>query len=158
MLSFERYSLYWVLGMIALIAVIYIVRAVMGYRSVAEDAVSDFDYKAERNMLDPDIPKTAYVAAYKRFHAPRHLAYIAGAVLTMLVLTPIAIAIYNMVAAQLWIANGRPPIYAPHGFVWAFIMFFGLIGIWATIAYIAANRYHRFAPKSFKDALRKEMQ
>ncbi len=153
MLSFERYSLYWVIGLIALIAVIYIVRAVLGYRAVARDAEDDFDYKTERNMLDPDIPRSVYVTAYRRVHSPRHLAYVAGGVVAMLVLTPLAIAVYNMVAAQIWIANDRPPIYAPHGFVWAFFMFFGLIGIWAIIAYMTANRYHKRAPRSFKQEL-----
>lgn len=158
MLNFERYSLFWVIGLIAALAIFFVVRAILGYRIVARDAVEDYDFKLQSKMLDTSIPKETYIKVYKRVYSPRIQAYLAGGVITMLVLTPLTIAIYNMVAAKLWINSGRPPIYAPHGFVWAFIMFFGLLGIWATIAFITAQQYHQRAPKGLKEELKKEMR
>ncbi len=156
MTNFERYSMLWLLGLIAIIALFYIVRAVLGYQRVAQDAKSDYIYKSENNMIDDRISKEGYIRAYKRFYAPRNHAYIGGGILAVAVLTPLALGFIQYVSMFFWINAGRPPIYAPHGFVWQFIQYFATIAFWGLIAYTAARLYHRGAPKSLRDEMMRE--
>lgn len=157
MLNFTRYSVFWVLGLIALIAVFYLVRAFLGYRRVAADAAEDYDYKLARDMIDPRLSRDGYISAYKRYHAPRNHAYIGFGVLAILILTPIGLAALNFVSMQFWDMAGRPPIYAPRGIVWQFIIFFGTLCIWGLTTYMTARRYYKYAPKTLRDEILREI-
>ncbi len=157
MLNFETYSLLWFFGFIALLAAIYFMRAFLGYRQVTQDAEADYDYKFKEGMTDKRLSRDGYIRAYKRFYAPRNYAYIGGGILAILILTPAGLALLNGITTELWIYAGRPIIYAPRGFVWQFIMFFGVLVIWGLIAYMAARLYYSRAPKTLRDEMMREM-
>jgi len=154
--SFERYSLIWILGLIAAFASFYLIRAFIGYRSVAGDAVSDYDYKQGQNMLPAGIDKDGYIRAYKRFYAPRNHLYIGLAIMASALLTMPALGLFQYISMFFWERSGRPPIYAPHGFVWQFLQFFSMIGFWGLCAYVGGRLYHRRAPKTLRDEFLKE--
>jgi len=157
MRAFEGISFIWALTLVALIALIYGVRAFIGYRTVAKDAEIDFAYKSEQGMLDKRLDKPAYIRAYKRFHNPRSKAFVAGGLTAILVLTAPALLVIQIILEQLWLLNGQPRTFEPGFLVWQFIIFFSIIGIWAFIAYMTARQFHRHAPISLRDEILREL-
>ena len=157
MQKFEGISFVWALALVALIALIYGVRAFLGYRQVARDAEEDYAFKSGEGMIDARLSREGYIRAYKRFYAPRSKAYIAAALGAVLALTAPALAVISFALEQLWIATGRDPIYQPGFFVWQFMIFFSIIGIWAATVYFIARRYYANVPVSFNQEQEKEM-
>ncbi len=146
-------SLFWVGLVVSLIAAIYTVRAIRGYRRVAEDAESDYAFRQREGLLGGWESHSAYVQDYRRYHAPRGLAYVAGAMIVILLLTYPVFTFINFALEQLWIATGRSDVVYPGYLVWQFMIFFSVIGFWGLIIYLTARRYHRRAPVTFRNAL-----
>ena len=156
MQKFEGISFVWALALLALLALIYGVRAFLGYRQVAQDAEEDYAFKSKEGMVDPRLSREGYIRAYKRYYSPRSKAYIAAAFIAVLALTAPAFAVINFALEQLWIATGRDPIYQPGFLVWQFMIFFGILATWATTVYFIARRYYAKPPVSFKRELVRE--
>ncbi len=156
MQKFEGISFLWALAFVGVLAIIYGLRAVLGYRQVARDAEEDFDFKSGQGMVDKRLSRDGYIRAYKRFYAPRSKAYIAWALGAILVLTAPALALINFLLLQVWKASGNSKLYEPGFFLWQFMIFFAVIATWALIFYVAARRYHARAPLSFRRELVRE--
>lgn len=154
---FEGLSFIWVMGLLVIIGLFYGVQAFLGYKAVARDALSDYEYKKTEGMIDKRLSKDGYIRAYKRFNNPRRPAYIAGTIAAILLLTWPAMGLIEFALRQMWQLSGRSRTIEPGFLVWQFFIFFALIGIWVTIAYVGARRYHRFAPVSFRDEQIREM-
>ncbi|MGJ8564317.1 MAG: hypothetical protein ACSHXY_12295 [Alphaproteobacteria bacterium] len=146
-------SFLWIIIAVALIALTYFVRALLGYRRVASDAAADYAYKYGEGMLEGWEDEADYVAAYKRFHAPRSAAYVASAMGGVLVLTYPAFSVINFLLEQFWILTGRSEVFHPGYLVWQFLIFFAILFLWAAIIYFTARRFHRRAPISFQQEL-----
>lgn len=146
MKSFEGISFWWAIVILAVIGLVYALRAFLGYRNVARDAEEDYNYKHPQGMIDKRLSKAGYIRAYKRFHNPRGSAYVAGAIAAILILTWPAMALLEFILEQAWQLSGRSRAIEPGFLVWQFIIFFSIIGIWVAISYISAKRYHRGAP------------
>jgi len=157
MQKFEGISFLWALVLVAIIALIYGVRAFIGYRNVARDAEADYTYRREQNMLNPKLDKDGYMRAYKRFNNPRGLAHVASGLAAILILTAPALLLIQILLHQLWLFTDKSRVFEPGFLVWQFIIFFSLIGVWAVIAYITARRFHRGTPISLKDEILKEL-
>jgi len=157
MQKFEGISFLWAMAGLMLIGLIYGIRAFIGYRNVARDAESDYDYKYPKGMIDKRLSREGYIQAYKRSHNPRSAAYIAGTVAAILILTWPAMAVIGFALEQLYQATGRSRVFEPGFLVWQFLIFFAMIAIWVTIASMGARRYHRGAPISFRDEMIREM-
>jgi len=157
MRSFEGISFWWAIALLALIGVVYGIRAYIGYKAVARDAEEDYNYKHPQGMIDKRLSKDGYIRAYKRFHNPRGSVYVASGIATILILTGPAMAVLEFVLEQIWQLSGRPRSIEPGFLVWQFIIFFSVIGFWVFIASKTARRYHRYAPVTFRDELLKEM-
>jgi len=157
MQKFDDSSLFWLLGVIGLISAFFIVRAWLGYRRVARDAESDYAYKVDQNMVDRRLSKDGYIRAYKRYYAPRSIAYTGAGFMAVLVLTPLVTVIYSFVSVELWKLAGQPLAYAPKTLVWQYIMFFATIAMWGGIAYLTAKQYYKNAPRTLRDEMLKEM-
>lgn len=158
MQKFEGISFLWAVALLAVIGVIYAVRAFMGYRTVARDAAEDYDYKQERGMMDGRISKEGYIRAYKRFHNPRKPLYISTTIAAILILTWPAMALISVLLEWLYQLTGRSRVFEPGFLVWQFLIFFLMIVIWVTIAAIGSRRYHRNAPVSFRDEQLREIE
>ena len=152
----EQTALLWPALAVGLVALIYALRAWMGYRQVRRDAVDDFAYKSHKGMIDPEVTQSDYVRAYIRYYGPRSIAYIAGGLTAVLVLTWPAFALINFILHQLWLMTEKSPFYEPGFFLWQFMVFFAMVGTWALIIYLTARRYHRHAPISFKRELTRQ--
>lgn len=158
MQNFDGISFLWAVGLLALIGLFYAVRAFIGFRSVARDAQEDYDYKAERSMLDGRLSREGYIRAYKRLHNPRRPAYIAATVFLILLLTWPIMGVLSVLLEQLYQLTGRNRVFEPGFLVWQFCIFFGIIVSWTAIAYFMARRYHRLSAVSFRDEQIKEME
>lgn len=157
MQSFDGISFWWAIALLAVVGLVYGLRAFLGYRSVARDAQSDYDYKQPQGMIDARLSREGYIRAYKRFHNPRGSAYVAGAIAAILILTGPAMALLEFILEQVWQLSGRPRSIEPGFLVWQFIIFFSVIGFWVFIASRAARRFHRYAPVTFRDEMLKEI-
>ena len=157
MRSFEGISFWWAIALLALIGLVYALRAFLGYRNVARDAEADYEYKSPQGMIDKRLSREGYIRAYKRFHNPRGSAYVAGAIAAILILTGPFMWVLGVLLEQVWQLSGRPRNIEPGFLVWQFIIFFSVIAFWVFIASRAARRFHRYAPVTFRDEMLKEI-
>jgi len=146
MKNFEGISFLWAIGLLALIGLLYSIRAFIGFRDVARDAQDDYDYKQERKMLDGRLSREGYIRVFKRLHNPRRPAYIATGIFAILVLTWPVMGLLSVLLEQLYQLTDRNRVFEPGFLVWQFCIFFGMIFSWTAISYIIARRYHRMAP------------
>ena len=146
MKNFEGISFLWAVLLLALIGLLYSVRAFMGFRDVARDAEEDYDYKQERGMLDGHLSREGYVKVFKRLHNPRRPAYIATGIFAILLLTWPIMGLLSVLLEQLYQLSGRSRVFEPGFLVWQFCIFFGIIFSWTAISYTIARRYHLLAP------------
>lgn len=157
MQRFEGISFLWALIIIAAIALVYGLRALIGYRNVLRDAQIDYSYKSSEGMIDTRLSKDGYIRAYKRFNAPRSTAFVAAGLTAMLVLTLPALYIIEILLEQFWIFMDKSRTFEPGFLVWQFLIFFSLIGVWAFIGYQTARLYHGGKSISFNDEILKEI-
>jgi len=162
----------WTLGALAVLALIFGLRAFLAYRRLPQEASDDWDYQVSQNMQDLRLTKDAYVRAYKKVHAPRGVLYIASVCGAILVLTPVAFAFINSVLMTLWNTSVEPVTenvrgggirenvesltFEPGNLVWGFFTFFGIIAIWVLIVALAARHFYRNSPGLMRDELIEE--
>ena len=147
---------FWIIIFVAIIAAIYWGRAIVAYRQVGADADADFEFRSQSGMIKDPKNRAAYVAAYRRFHAPRGPAYVAAAMSAVLVLTYPAFIMIEFLLEQFWIFTGRGDVFHPGYLVWQFLIFFSILGLWVGIIYVTAREFHRRAPISFEQELERE--
>ncbi len=146
MRNFEGISFLWAVALLALIGLLYSLRAYIGFRNVDRDAQEDYDYKQERSMLDGRLSRDGYVKVFKRLHNPRRPAYIATGIFAILLLTWPIMGLLSFILEQLYQLSGRDRVFEPGFLVWQFCIFFGIIFSWTVISYTIARRYHLLAP------------
>lgn len=152
-----QYALTFLATFIGLMGFFFGLRALLAYRQVAKDAREDYAYKLHEDLFEQDIPEEAYIQAYRRYHAPRGTAYIAGAMAAILALTYPAFVMIQFILDQLWIFTGRSSVFHPGYLVWQFMVFFLVIALWGAVIFMTAREYHRRAPLSFKNVLDQEL-
>ena len=150
MKNFEGISFLWAIVGLAIIGLLYSLRAYIGFRDVARDAEEDYDYKQERSMLDGRLSRDGYIQVFKRLHNPRRPAYIAMGIFAIIALTWPIMGALSVLLEQLYQLSGRNRVFEPGFLVWQFCIFFGIIFSWTSIAYTLARRYHRLSPGTLK--------
>ncbi|NNE57435.1 MAG: hypothetical protein HKN36_04945 [Hellea sp.] len=155
---FDDHSLAWFIGGIALMAVYFIIRAMLGYKQIARDADAEYSHRKAQGTVDKRLSREGYVRAYRRYYAPRNLTYIGITLAMILFLTPLLVMLYGIVSTKLWEMAGQPLEYAPSSLVWQFFMYFSVIGMWGLIAYQVAKIYHKKAPRTLRDEMLREME
>ena len=143
-----------IFGPVLLAALVFSVRALLGWSGLSREAGEDFDYRAREGMVPSGVSREHYVATYRRVNAPRLATHAAAALWAALVATPVIAFVMEFLLDVLWRLTGRSRVFEPGYLVWAFFIFFGLMGAWAAIGWIAARRYHKHAPARFEDELR----
>ena len=108
-------------------------------------------------MLSEGISETAYVRAYKRYHAPRAPLHVAGVLSAIAALTLPALGLFYWITFTLWELNGKDKVFAPGLLVHSLLMFFLIIFFWALLAFLTAKNYHSRAPISLQDEIEREM-
>jgi len=136
----------WLLTVLGLIAGLFWLRTFIGYRNVARDALSDYDYKLGQNMIPKGLSKDRYAQLYKRANNPRQQAYIASTTSIILIGTPVIFYILEWGLRMAYNLSGQSRTIEPGYLVWKFMIFFLVIMCWTGIGYLAARRYHRLKP------------
>lgn len=147
--------LWAVFGPIALVALTYTVRAVIGWAGLSAEAAEDFAYRRNNQMIAETVDQAQFVAAYRRVNSPRASTYIAATLWSVLLATPLIAKIMEFLLDLLWQASGQSRVFEPGYLVWAFFIFFGLMGSWAAICFLSARRYHARVPGRLEDELPK---
>ncbi len=145
--------LWAVFGPVALVALAFTVRAVIGWRGLEAEARSDYAYRTREGMVPAGVGEDRFVATYKRVNGPRTATYAAATLWGVLLATPVIAAVLGFLLEGLWQLSGRSRVFEPGYLVWAFFIFFGLFAAWAGLAYLAARRYHKRAPGRLEDEL-----
>ncbi len=145
--------LYLIFGPLLLMAVAFSLRALIGLRGLRAEAEADYDYRVA-NGLHPGVEESPFVETYIRVSRPRGAIHAAVALWAVLLATPVIAAVLEFLLELLWQASGQSRVFEPGYLVWAFFIFFGLLGAWAAIGYAVARRYHRRAPGRLEDELR----
>lgn len=142
-----------VFGPLLIAAIAFSARAAFGLLSIGREAGADYDYRVAHGMLPGATPRERYVSAYRRVNGPRLALHLAGALWAVLLLTPVIAVVLEFLLEQLWQATGQSRVFEPGYLVWQFFIFFGLVGTWAAIGWLAARRYHGRAPGRLEDEL-----
>ena len=150
MQKFEGISFVWALVLMGGIALFFAVRALLSWRQVRRDAQADYAYKQSNGMVPNSMTQGAYEAIYRRVYSPRGPLHVAGAMLAILIATPIAMWGFALGLNLIYNLSGQNRVIEPGYLVWQFFLFFGIIAVWVGIAYLAARRYHRHAPGSLQ--------
>lgn len=145
--------LWAVFGPVALVALLLSVRALIGWAGLSREAEADFTYRQQNEMIPPTITQDSFVKTYRRVNGPRAVSHAAIALWAVLLATPVIAKILEVLLDLLWKATGRSRVFEPGYLVWAFFIFFGLMGAWAGIAYLVARRYHATTPGRLEDEL-----
>lgn len=148
--KFEGISFVWALVLMGVIAVIFGVRAFLGWLQVRSDARADYDYKRDNGMVPDAMDRETYEKIYRRVYGPRGPVHVAGAMLAILIATPIAMIGFEAGLNLAYNLSGQSRVIEPGYLVWQFFLFFGMIAVWVAIAYLAARQYHRRAPGSLQ--------
>ncbi|GLQ24081.1 hypothetical protein GCM10007853_19550 [Algimonas ampicilliniresistens] len=146
--------LWAVFGPVALVAIGFTIRALIGWTGLRRDAEEDFDYRSQHSMIPAGVEKAEFVATYRRVNGPRTSTYAAAALWGALLATPLIAKIMEVLLELLWQLSGRSRVFEPGYLVWAFFIFFGLMGSWALIGFLVARRYHARTPARFEDELK----
>ena len=150
-------SLTLFLSAVLILAVIFAVRAFIGYRAVKNDAHDDFNYKKSRSMIDPRLSEAGYKQAYIRFYAPRKQVFTALSFACVGILTVPMLGLIRFTLIKIWEASGQPDEIQPDFLVFNLMMMIGLITFWALIFFVNARIYYSKAPVSLRDEMLKEM-
>jgi len=129
-----------------LLALIFGLRAFVAWQAVRRDAAADYDYKRANMMMPDALGRKDYETIYRRVYAPRGPIHVAGAMLAILLLTPVAMIVFEFSLNLMYNLSGQSRVIEPGYLVWQFFLFFGMIAVWVSIAYFAARRYHRTEP------------
>lgn len=148
--QFSGISFVWALILMGAIASIFAARALIGWQQVRRDARTDYDYKQANGMVPDTMDRETYEQIYRRVYNPRGPVHVAGAMLAILVVTPIAMLVFEAALNFIYNLSGQNRVIEPGYLVWQFFLFFGMIAVWVGIAYLAARRYHRTEPGSLQ--------
>ena len=157
MQKFEGISFVWALALMGSIAFIFTLRAFIAWRQVRNDAQADFDYKKSNGMVDDTLNRETYEQIYRRVYNPRGPLHVAAAMLIILVVTPLAMEVFEKLFDLIYNLSGQSRVIEPGYLVWHFYIFFGMIAVWVGVSYLAARRYHRTAPGSLQFELDKHL-
>ncbi len=157
------------LALMALLFAVAVLRAVLGYRAVYQDAHAEWPaFQTQRPDLAKGMDKQGFVRAFVRAHGPRPALYSAIMLVLAAVLTPLIVMVLTTLYSMLIATPSNPADGSAlvqgvqHQFrrdgplVYAFFMFFGLIASWGLVAFVVARFYHSHRPGSLEDEVRHE--
>ena len=151
-------SFVWALVILGAIIAVYGLRAAWGYRTVAQDARDDYDYKIQNGMSVHGLSREGYLSVYRRLHNPRAPLYVAATLAAIVLSTPVLFVIISFLLEQLYQFTGRSRVFEPGFLVWQFSIYMMILGAWAGIAYLGAGTFHRRAPGTLSQEIAKEME
>jgi hypothetical protein len=142
-------------AIIALIAsFVFLVRWALARRQLSADAGLEFEERSiDKQATIKGVSKPAFVKLYVSAHEPRWALYAAAALVSAILMTPVA----AIGLVQLWplivMTLDGGPWYDVGYYPWMFYMFFGMCAVWAICAAVCARILHARAPEPYQAAL-----
>ncbi len=139
------------------LALIFGVRTFISWQQVRTDAREDYDYKRANGMLPDSLDRESYENIYRRVYGPRGPFHVVCAMVAILVVTPVAMLGFEQGLNLIYDLSGQSRVIEPGFLVWQFFLFFGMIAVWVSIAYLVAKHYHRNAPGNLQYEIDKHL-
>lgn len=147
-------SLYSSIALVALFSVATLVWWAIKVRALKIEAAEEY---AARVTGKPGtvsgITEAEFVSIYVRSFQPRWALYGSGGAAAVLAVSPVALVTVPAVYDLIWQAGGAPDWGGTTGYVYMFVLFFGLVLIWALVAAYFARQHHVRTPEPFNHAL-----
>ena len=132
-----------IVALIAVFAILSLLRAAIGYVGVRRDGSADFHYRKDQGLLPRGLDDADdFSAAYKQAHGPRGALFFGiGAAIAAALTYPI-LGIWVFIFEHGWRLAGQPREFEPGYLVWQFMLFGAMIVTYAMIAWLTARLYH----------------
>jgi|GEM_PF-1666842 len=130
------------------------IRWIASRRRLMEDARIEWEERCEsRPGTVKDVDEPTFERLYLGAYEPRWALY-AGMTLygAILITAPAAVGLMFLWPIIVMGLDGGP-WYDVGYYPWMFYMFFGMVGAWAFVGYVAARLYHERKPEAFNPAL-----
>jgi hypothetical protein len=142
-------------AIIAVVAsLLFFMRWALARRQLTTDAKLEFEERSlDKQATIDGVSKQTFVTLYVSAHEPRWALYAAAALISAIVMTPLA----AIGLVQLWplivMTLDGGPWYDVGYYPWMFYMFFGMCAVWAFCAAVCARVLHARAPEPYQAAL-----
>ncbi len=146
-------SFLWLLGLVAVAAIVFALRYQVLTRKTKEDAVSDWGYQVSENMQDLRLTKDAYMRAYTKVHAPRKAKYTAMALVAVLIFAVPSFVLIQSIVYGIWYMSGQSRVFEPPFLVYQFLVFFSTIVFWIFIMSRFIRHFYKHIPGIMRDEL-----
>lgn len=150
-MTFIYFAALMIGGFILVLSVITVIRML----NVRAEAAREWAARSEAGDMD-GVDEAGFRRAYLRAFGPRGQIFTLATLLTAGAMTLPALAL----TSQIWRAVIRATFEpgSTHwaiegGLVWQFYIFFSIIIVWAVVAALFAQRYHKRRPGKFHDEL-----
>lgn len=142
----------------AAIVLVFVLACLGGWsvsvRSLKQDARAEYEERtSDRPSTIAGVNEAEFVAIYVRSFQPRWALYASGGAISVLVAGPVALIVISNIYTALWRAGGSVAWDGPSGYVFMFVLFFGVSLVAAVVAAGFARQFHRNAPEPFNHAL-----
>ena len=147
-------SLFASIALVALFSVSTLVWWAVKSRLLRSEARQEYAQRlADKPASVDGVSESAFVALYVRSFQPRWALYGSGAAAAVLAISPFALVVLPAAYDVVWRAGGAPDWGGSTGYVFMFVLFFGLVLIWALVAAVFARLHHVRTPEPFHHGL-----
>lgn len=150
-------SLYSSIALVALFSAATLLWWVIKVRALKAEAREEYAARVqEKPATVAGVSEERFKSLYVKSFQPRWALYGSGGAAAVLAASPVALIAVPSAYEAVWRAGGAPDWGGSTGYVYMFVLFFGLVLIWALIAAVFARRHHVRTPEPFNHALARE--
>ena len=150
-------SVYSSIALVALFSAATLLWWVIKVRALKAEAREEYAARVqEKPATVAGVSEERFKSLYVKSFQPRWALYGSGGAAAVLAASPVALIAVPAAYEAVWRAGGAPDWGGSTGYVYMFVLFFGLVLIWALIAAVFARRHHVRTPEPFNHALARE--
>lgn len=147
-------SLYSSIALVAFFSVATLVWWAVKVRALRQEARDEYISRtASKPATIRTVSESDFIALYVTSFQPRWALYGSGGSAAVLAVSPLALMAVPAIYEVFWRAAGAPDWGSSTGYVYMFVLFFGLVLIWALVAAFFARLHHVRSPEPFNHAL-----
>jgi len=119
---FDGISFIWALVLMGVLACLFSIRTLLSAQAVRRDAKADYAYKYAQGMVPDTLDRENYERLYRKVYHPRGPIHVAGAMIAILLVTPIAMKVFEVVLNLIYNLSGQNRVIEPGYLVWQFFL------------------------------------
>jgi hypothetical protein len=147
-------SLFTSIGLVALFSVSTLVWWAIKSRALRREAREEHAKRVtDKPATVAGVSEAEFTSLYVKSFSPRWALYGSGGAASVLAVSPVALIAVPAAYEAVWRAGGAPDWGGSTGYVYMFVLFFGLVLIWAMVAAVFARLHHVRTPEPFHHAL-----